>query len=93
MLVYRYLARAIIIPFVYDAPPVTVDTLDNLLKDAPSALPEIIQIGKYMKNMTTNYIYKVVKKIEEVTRRGIDGRLVMQYALCIVCTQEVNNDN
>ena len=42
----RYLVRALLIPFAYDAPTVTIDALDHLLHDAPVALPQTLQISK-----------------------------------------------
>ena len=44
-IMYRFLARAVLVPFAYQAPPVTIDTLDNVVRNAASALPQAIHIG------------------------------------------------
>ncbi len=50
MQLYRYMARAILVPFVFEAPPMRVDTLDTILAEAHRALPEAISIGYTVKN-------------------------------------------
>ena len=87
----RYLARAILIPFIYEAPSVRVDTLDAMLSEAHRALPEAVAIGKWLVQLPQSHLYEMVEKVQEVMLGKLDGRLAMQYAIYIVCSQEVIN--
>ncbi len=81
MQLYRYMARAILVPFVFEAPPMRVDTLDTILAEAHRALPEAISIGYWLKNLPQNLLYETVEKVQESVEGKMDGRLAMQYAL------------
>ena len=41
---HRYVARAILVPFAYQAPAVSVDNLDRILTRAPAAIPQAIKV-------------------------------------------------
>lgn len=41
----RFLARALLVPFAHIAPAASIDTLDEILKDAPAALPQAIKVS------------------------------------------------
>ena len=43
---FRYLARVILIPFIYEAPSVKVGALDAMVAEAYMAILEAISIGK-----------------------------------------------
>ncbi len=77
------------IPFEFDAPPVRVDVLDNVLLEAHRALPEAISIGHWLTTLPEEHLYKMVERIQRVTGEKLDGRLVMQYTLYTLCAQEV----
>ncbi len=83
MQLYRYMARAILVPFVFEAPPMRVDTLDTIL------LPEAISIGYWLKNLPQNLLYETVENVQESVEGKMDGRLAMQYALYLLCAKEV----
>lgn len=89
--IYRYLARAVLVPFAYQALPVTIDTLDKLVRNAASALPQAIHIGHSLVDSCDNdRVYQAVSRIERILgNSSIDGRLAMQYALSLVCAEEV----
>lgn len=65
---HRYLARAVLIPFVYEAPPIRVDTLDSMLSTAHRALPEVVSIGNWLKNLPESKLYDMVEKIRSTGR-------------------------
>ena len=70
-------------PFVFEAPPMRVDTLDTIL------LPEAISIGYWLKNLPQNLLYETVENVQESVEGKMDGRLAMQYALYLLCAKEV----
>ena len=58
----RYLARAVLIPFAYEAPPIRVDTLDSMLSSAHRALPEVVSIGNWLKHLPERTWWTRLKK-------------------------------
>ncbi len=87
----RYLARALLVPFAFDAPPATPDVLNGLLHNAPSALPQAVQIGRFLKLIDAEFLLSAVEKIQEQLGHTIDGRLAMQYAISLTCAEKVRN--
>ena len=53
-----------LIPFVYEAPSIRVDTLDSMLSDAHKALPEVIQIGNWLKRLPDTKLYAMINKMK-----------------------------
>ena len=90
-IMYRFLARVVLVPFAYQAPPVTIDTLDKIVRNAASALPQAIHIGhSLVDSCDIDRVYQAVSRIETILgSSSIDGRLAMQYALSLVCAEEV----
>lgn len=86
---HRYLARAVLIPFVYEAPPIRVDTLDSMLSNAHRALPEVVSIGNWLKHLPESKLYDMVDKIKEALGGRMDERLTLQYALYTLCAKKV----
>ncbi len=41
----RFLARAVLVPFAYQAPAPSVDTLDTILREAPAAVKQAIKVS------------------------------------------------
>ena len=79
-------------PFAYQPPAVSVDILDELLRKACAALPQAIVIGSTLMGLSGEIFKQVASQIEStLTTDGftIDSRLEMQYAISIVCAQEV----
>ena len=89
---YRFLARAVLVPFAYQPPPVTIDTLDKIVRNAASVLPQAIQIGhSLVDSCDIDCVYQAVSRIEMILgSSSIDGWLAMQYALSLVCAEEVS---
>ena len=85
----RYLARAVIVPFVYDAPPIRVNALNDILTNAHRALPEAVSIGHWLENVSEETVYEMVDRVQGAVGGRMDGRLAMQYALYTLCAQEV----
>ena len=85
----RYLARVVLVPFIYDAPSVKVGALDSMLAEAYMAIPEAISIGKWLTLLTQADIYEMVEKLQEVMGGQLEGRLAIQYAMSILCAQQV----
>lgn len=89
---FRYLSRVVLVPFAYQPPSVSADTLDELLRKACAALPQAIVIGSTLMGLSGDIFKQVAAQIEStLTADGftIDSRLEMQYAISIVCAQEV----
>ena len=78
------------IPFVHEAPPVALDVLEELLHFAPAAIPEALQIGHYLDVVESDDVYALVTRINNALGEELtDGRLIMQYAISILCMQQV----
>ena len=60
----RYLARVVLIPFIYEAPSVKVGALDSMLAEAYMAIPEAISVRKWLTLLSQSDIkwYKRCKK-------------------------------
>lgn len=89
---FRYLSRVVLVPFAYQPPSVSADILDELLRKACAALPQAIVIGSTLMGFSGEIFKQVAAQIEStLTADGftIDSRLEMQYAISIVCAQEV----
>ncbi len=78
-----------LVPFVYDPPPLKTDVLNQLIGEAPAALPEALQISKALVDMDASELYEMAARIEGVLGNSIDARLRIQYALSTVCAQKV----
>ena len=87
---YRYLSRAVLVPFAYKAPPVTADILEDILTNAPAAIQDAIRIGRDVVDVDLSTLNLMAKKIKgAVGDANIDSRLAMQYAFSVLCPQEV----
>ena len=51
----RFLARTLLVPFAHHAPAASIDTLDEILREAPSALPQAIKVS-LLSHVPTQYI-------------------------------------
>lgn len=80
-----------LIPFVYEAPLIRVDTLDSMLSDAHKVLPEVIQVGNWLKRLPDTKLYAMIDKMKEAVGGHMDERLALQYALYTLCAQKVCN--
>ena len=86
----RYLARAVLVPFAYKAPPVTADSLEDILTNAPAAIPDAIRIGQDVVAVDSSTLNDIAEQIKDVVGdANIDSRLAMQYAFSVLCAQEV----
>ena len=85
----RFLARVVLVPFAYDPPPITPDVLDNLLQDAPAALPHALLVGKDLVTTESSTLRNLSTAVGDVLGSGVDGRLAMQYSLAILGAQTV----
>ena len=86
----RYLARAVLVPFAYKAPPVTADSLEDILTNAPAAIPDAIRIGQGVVAVDSSTLNDMAEQIKDVVGdANIDSRLAMQYAFSVLCAQEV----
>ena len=85
---HRYLARALLIPFVYEPPSIRVDTLDVMLSDAHKALPQAVALGNWLKSLSQTELHNIVQDVQETLGGKMDGRLALQYALTILCAKE-----
>lgn len=88
---YRYLARAVLVPFVYKPPKITVGVLDHIRTHAPAAIPQLLKVISSLSSLSTEDINSTVSRIEELLGSMVlDGRLLVQYALSIIYAQMVN---
>ena len=70
-----------------------LDYLESLLSDAHKALPEAIAIGKWLTELPQQNVDAMVKQVHSVISGELDGRLATQYALYILCAQEVTQES
>jgi hypothetical protein len=67
-----------------------VDELDTLLDIAPACIPDIIRVINTLSYADPNLFYSMINVVEEALgEASIDPRLLAQYAISIVCAQEV----
>ena len=85
----RFLARVVLVPFAYDPPSITPDVLDNLLRDAPAALPHALLVGKDLVTTESSTLRNLSTAVGDVLGSSVDGRLAMQYSLAILGAQKV----
>lgn len=86
----RFVARAILIPFVYNPPKISLDLLDQAKKFAPAAIPQLLKIIHDVSNINPSILYDMRKKIEDALGEdAVDGRLLMQYAVSMVTCNQV----
>lgn len=76
-------------PFVYTPPRISLGILDDAWKFASAAIPQLLKIVHEMKSANAATFYSVREKIEDAIGQGIDGRLLSQYALSIVFSNQV----
>ncbi len=86
---YRYLVRALLVPFAYDPGPIVLDVLDNLLTHAAAALPQAIEIGRDLFEREYGTIGQAAADLTDKADCKIDNRLLMQYATSLACAQQV----
>ena len=70
-----------IVPFVYDAPPIQVNALNDILANTHRALPEAVSIGHWLENVSEETVYEMVDRVQSAVGGRMYGRLAMQYAL------------
>lgn len=87
----RYLARAILVPFVHEAPSVELGTLAHILEEAPATFPVLLSVGKKVELMEMSLLQDMQEKIGTVMEDKIDSRLLSQYCISLFCAQEVSN--
>lgn len=61
-----------------------------MLAEAYMALPDAISIGKWLTLLPQEDIYEMVQNVQEVMGGKLEGRLAIQYAMSILCAQQVN---
>ena len=61
---YRYLSRAVLVPFAYKAPPVTADILEDILTNAPAAIQDVIRIGRDVVDIDSSTLNLIAEKIK-----------------------------
>ena len=77
-------------PFAYKPSDIRVDELDTLLEMAPACIPDIIKVINTLSNADPNLFYSMTDVVKEALgETSIDPRLLAQYAISIVCAQEV----
>ncbi len=75
-------------PFPFQAPQITMDTLDRIVLMARGAFPDALRVGQRVVSMGEQHFYDVREKVESVVP-GIEQRIAMQYAISLLCTQQV----
>lgn len=63
--------------------------LDELIHNAPAALPQAVRIGRSLKIADASSFQPIVEKIQTLLDYRIDGRLAMHYALSLSCAEKV----
>lgn len=86
---HRYLVRAILIPFKFQAPRVELRVLAEALKRAPSAFPELLSVGKWLDGISDDEVAELRQKVLEKVDGTLDSRLATQYSLSIMIAQKV----
>lgn len=86
---FRYIARSVLVPFVYDTPDIQLGVLHQILGDAPAAFPALLAIGKKMENLQESQLKAVRCRITDLIGLNIDSRLATQYAVSILTVAEV----
>ena len=76
---------------IHESPALSHDTLESLLDSAPAAIPEALQVGRFLGEVPAEDVYALVTELNDALGRELTyGWLVMQYALTIIlCAQQV----
>ncbi len=80
---YRYIARVILVPFMFDASELQIGQLESILTGAPAAFPYLLSIGNQVVQRCTE-LYQIREKIISCIP-NIDSRLATQYSLSVLC--------
>ena len=83
---FRYLSRVVLVPFAYQPPSVSADTLDELLRKACAALPQAIVIGSTLMGLSGDIFKQVAAQIESTLTASLltaDWRCSMPYQLSV----------
>ena len=59
-----------LVPFAYKAPPVTADSLEDILTNAPAAIPDAIQIGQDVVAVDSSTLNNMIEQIKDVVETG-----------------------
>ena len=62
-----------------------------MLSDAHKALPEVIQIGNWLKHLPDTKPYAMIDKMKGAVGEHVDERLALQYATYTLCAEKVCN--
>ena len=60
-----------------------------MLKQAPSAFPKLLSLGKWLDNIKEEDVYAMRQRVQDRVEGALDSRLATQYAMTIVCAQKV----
>ena len=92
---YRYLARVVLAPFAYKPPNIRVNESDALVEMAPACIPDIIKVINTLTDADSDLFYSMMIDIvkEALGDSSTDPRLLAQYAISLVCAQEVYSYN
>ena len=85
----RYLARAILVPFVHEAPSVELGALAQIIEEAPATFPILLSVGKKLESMEMSTLQEMQGKVGSVIEDKIDSRLLSQYCISLFCAEQV----
>ena len=85
----RYLSRALLVPFVFEAPEVEIGVLTEVLEQAPSAFPALLSVGRKIELLKTEELHQMQERVASAIVDKVDSQLCTQYWISITCAQEV----
>ena len=89
MLIDRYMARVVLVPFLFNASAVEVGQLDEVLSGAPAAFPCLLKVGSNLVKKCSSDLYDI-REIICACVPDIDSRLATQYSLSMLSCQLVS---
>ncbi len=79
-----------LVPFLYEAGEVELDSLGVLLKKAAGAFQAVLRVGHMLEQIKAEDIYKIRDEVFRAVGVNFDSRLATHYAFNIACAQEVH---
>ena len=88
--IYRYLSRAVLIPFVHEVKFDLEEAKDinEVFQHAHYAFPTFLEMGSHLSTSQSSEVETIRNKITTIIP-GIDARLALQYALCLSVALQV----
>ena len=63
--------------------------LSEVLQDAPAAFPLLLSVGRKLEQLEVSQLKELQERVAMIVVDKVDSRLATQYAISVLCAQEV----